>query len=338
MFKNLDGEVFGIFSRQNEVVEIALTHGFRSISVDLGDMQNRADAFDEFFATRFIQSARESFDPFQVGEFKLPVDVSASEEVFNKQMARLETCCNLAKVIDAKRCYTTVAPGSATLAYKENFELHRERLGLVADKLNESGISLGIGIDACASSRKNFENDFIFQAEPVLTLIKTISRPNVGLSLDVWNWVVGGGGVEQLQELTADQIINVRLADLPVGVSMDDLVPTQRLLPGTTDSTVCLDMVKALKEKGYTGPVTPTPALVQFSGTPRESMVARTRESIDTILEKAGIEFFKPIFAVEEEAAPAPAAAEGEGEAKVDAESKVDAEANGEAAKATPAT
>ena len=345
MFKNLDGEVFGIFSRQNEVIEIALTHSFRGISVDLADMQNRADAFDQHFATRFIKSAREALSKqesedspnFFVGEFRLPVDVTAADADYKKQLERLDTCCQLAKEIGATRCYTNLSPGSADHAYHENFEQHRERLGEVADLLQKYDIMLGIGMTAGAAQRENLEFEFIYEAEPLLTFVRTLSRPNVGLSLDTWHWKVGQGGIDQLSELNADQIVNVRLSDVPSDADLSKIKPGERMLPGTTEDSICGDVIKLLKEKGYTGPVTPCPALSKFTGTSRDLMVTRTRESVDTLLEAAGIEVTKSTFGgsseTTEEKAETEKKADAEGEAG-DNDAKKDDEKKAEPAKA----
>ena len=42
VFKNLVGEGLGVSGRQNEMIELALTFGYRGLDVDMNDMVGRA--------------------------------------------------------------------------------------------------------------------------------------------------------------------------------------------------------------------------------------------------------------------------------------------------------
>ena len=284
VFKNLDGEAFGITGRQNEVIELALSYQFKGINVDIGEMLSRAKASGQEFATRYIESAK-----IRIGAFKLPIKLTGDKEAFQASLEKLRECCELAKVIKATRCLYELEPASGNLPYHENFELHRERLGVIADMLKEYGIHLGIGFNAIPKRRQGKTYEFIFEAEPTLTLIRTIGRPNVGLFLDLWQWVLGDGGMDQLSELKADQIVAVKLADIPDDADLSKISPEQRLLPGTAEGSKCVEALKALHAMGYEGPITPGQSPSQFSRMPRETMVQRTREAMDNVLEKAGI-------------------------------------------------
>ena len=284
MFKNLDGEAFGITGRQNEVIELALSYQFKGISVDIGEMLSRAKASGQEFATRYIDSAK-----IRVGGFKLPIKVTGEKDVYQASLEKLRECCEIAKVIGGTRCLHELEPASADLPYHENFELHRERLGEIADLLKEYSIRLGIGFNAIPKRRLGKTYEFIFEAEPTLTLIRTIGRPNIGLYLDLWQWLLGDGGMDQLDELAVDQILAVRLADIPDDADLSKITSEQRLLPGTAEGSKCVEVLKLLHAKGYDGPITPGQSASQFSRMPRETMVQRTREAMDNVLEKAGI-------------------------------------------------
>ena len=41
MYKNLNTEILGITGRQSEIIELALTYGFRGIEIDIADLRRR---------------------------------------------------------------------------------------------------------------------------------------------------------------------------------------------------------------------------------------------------------------------------------------------------------
>ena len=322
MFKNLDSEVFGIVGRQNEAMEMALSFGFEGLTVEINEMITRAKTEGLDFATRYVRSARLPRPNTKVGTFNLPVRVDGSEANYKEDLEKLEKCCeiiNAVKLLDEEENVVqipvaeyVVAPATDGQTYQDNFELHRNRLGEVADALNKHGIKLAIGFNAEPAAREGKDSEFVFQAEAAITLVKTIARPNVGLQLDLWNWVVGDGGKDQINELTVDQIFSVKVADVPADADLSKISSSDRMLPGTSETSICVDVLKFLESIGYAGPVTPFPSLKQFQGTPREMMAQKTSEALDQCLAAAGI-----IELVVEEPEEGEEGAEGaEGESK----------------------
>ena len=70
MFKNLTGDGLGVSARQNEMVELALTYGFKGIDIDVTEMVSRIATFGEEFAKRYISSAQKSAK-LKIGSFKV---------------------------------------------------------------------------------------------------------------------------------------------------------------------------------------------------------------------------------------------------------------------------
>ena len=329
MFKNLDGECFGIVGRQNEVIEFALSNGYASISVNFSDLVSRAGASGVDFATRYLVSAKK----LNVGEGEFTLRLGGSEEEFNADMESLNT---VFEIVDAmrdveganenrvERVTVYIQPYSDTLAYHENFELHRTRITTVAEKLAEKGLKLGLGIQAAASKRAEKEYEFIYNAEGLVTLANAITASNVGIHLNTWDWLVGGGALDQLSDLSVDKIIAVTLTDIPDGADLATLENTERLMPKSGDFSFNVKVCNWLNEIGYTGPITPGPSSSQFSGSSRDAVIHKASNAIDSILVEVGaIEPAVPEIAEEpaaEEAgenAEATEAAEAkEGEAK----------------------
>lgn len=288
VFKNLSGDGLGVSARQNEKIELALTYGFKGIDIDLAEMVSRVAPLGDTFAKRYISSAQKSAK-LQIGSFKLPISISGEDADFNNRLAKLEQAAAFAKSIEASRCVIDVSPGSNRLAYHENFEMYRGRLGTIADILGKNDIRLGLGVVAAEDARRNYEYQFIHEVEPLLTLVKSISRPNVGVAIDLWNWTVGGGALDQISDMDVNDIVSVRIADLPEGVDYAKLSFKQRLLPGVTPSSRAVKLVQILKGKGYTGPIAAAPHASQFSGLTRDAVVVRTSEALDRVLDHAGV-------------------------------------------------
>lgn len=293
MYKNLDGETFGITGRQNEVIELALSYNFEGINVDLSEMLSRAKASGQDFATRYIDSAEirngDEKQPIRIGEFKLPIKLSAEQEKFEASLDKLKECCDIAKAIGATICRCEVEPANDELNFQDNFEQYRRRLTEVAGILDEYGIRLGIGFNAIPKKREGKQNEFIHQAESCLALINSITASNVGLALDLWHWTLGGGTLEQVKELKPGQLISVRIADIAADVDAAKVSSEQRLLPGSVEGSLCADLVKLLDSLGYEGPVTSGHSPVAFGRMPREAMVQRVRDALDRILVEAGV-------------------------------------------------
>jgi sugar phosphate isomerase/epimerase len=297
VYKNLDGEAFGVTGRQNEVIELALSFSFKGINVDLNEMLSRAKASGQDFATRYIASAKKS-SKLRVGGCRLPIKIAGEKAAFETALEKLKECCEIAKAVEATNCTVELDPASDTLTFQDNFELHRERLGIVADRLNEYGMRLGIGFNAIPKRRAGKAFEFIYEAEPTLTLIKTIGRPNVGLAFDAWHWVLGDGGMDQLSELKPEQIITVRLADIPDNADPAKISPDQKILAGSAAESKCETILKHLYELGYTGPITPGQSASSFGAMPRESMVRNASDRLDDLMEAAGIPVERRIPAV----------------------------------------
>lgn len=288
VYKNLSSDGLGVSCRQNELIELALTYGFRGIEVDIAEMQSRADRFDSAFARRFIDSAKTAWN-LVVGTFKLPVKIGCSDPEFLKVLDRVTKYADLAENLEAKRCYIDIAPASTNLPYHENFELHRTRISKIADILGAKNVRIGLGINANPAAHAGKEFQFVHQAEALLTMIKTIGHESVGLALDTWHWTVGGGGLDQIQELSGSEVVCVRLADVPADVDIASIKDHQRLLPGQSETSIASGVISHLKSSGYEGPVAVYPHSSQFSGVTRDNIVQQASTALTRVFEEAGV-------------------------------------------------
>ena len=81
MFKNLNTSVLGVSGNQSEIIELALTHGFKAIDLDMVDFANRAKLRGMPYARRLIDSSK-----LTIATFDLPFGLDSPEDVFQKDL------------------------------------------------------------------------------------------------------------------------------------------------------------------------------------------------------------------------------------------------------------
>lgn len=286
MFKNLVGEGLGVSGRQNEMIELALTFGYRGLDVDMSDMVGRAVEVGQQFACQYLLAAEKSL---QIGAFELPIDFRVDDVKFKASLPRLDVMIQICTELKAQRAYINI-PASSSVPFQENFERYRLRIGEVADHLAASGIRIGLAFNATEEAAKRFENKFITSTDELLTLIKMVGKPNVGLMLDTWQWNLGGGTLESLQALAADQLVAVRFADFPAGLKPDTAKSKDRLLLKPEDGTFTVQVLRWLNAINYEGPLAACPSSRQFGGMTRERIVQTLSENLNEVLPIAGID------------------------------------------------
>ena len=274
MYKSLCTDGLGVSIRQNELIELALTYGYKGIEIDMDDMVGRAEKMGDEFATQFVNAAN-----VDISTFELPIDFGASEADFKAQSGKLDKVCELAKSIGAKHCYINVKPTHATLTYQENFEKHTARISSIADKLAEVGTK--IGIQFAAGGTAGDEMRFVHQPDEVLALVKTVGHDNVGFVLDTWNWQVAGGTLSELKELDLSKVFEVRLADPEDGFDASNIDRTKRLEPGQNSNSLCQQTLEWLVESNYEGPVALTAQVQKKAGNTGDILFQRIAKVLE---------------------------------------------------------
>ena len=320
MYKILNSGGLGVAGKQNELIELALTHGFNGVEVDIVDLVGRHDTLGKQFACQFLQSAK-----IDMGTFELPVDLGASDEGFVESTAKLDTIIDLATTLNARSCYIKVAPSNGLFSFQECFEKHQIRLQALSEQFAESKIKIGLLLKAASGETADGEFKFITTAEELLTLVKAVNLPNVGVCLDTWQWVVGSGTVEQLNEAgMATAVAEIRLADVAPGADMAALTENDRTaLPGDTLDSFSVKLCKAVVAGGVDVPISVATNLGTFTNGSRDAIVGQISKQLDLLI------------AGEDPAAMAKAAEEAAAAEAAEAESAEDAD---KPAVATPST
>ena len=275
MFLNLNAQSLGVSGRQSELIELALTYGFKGIDTDIDYLVRQTELHDFEHAARFFSSAN-----LRIGGFDLPVCWQGDAAQFEEALSRLSAIAEVANRIAAIGCRTVVMPASDERPYHENFEFHRQRFTRIAETLAEHSIRLGLDFLATPRHREGLQYQFIHSPDALVTLAKTVGMENVGIAVDVWQWQVAGATWEPLRELSANEIVSVRIADVPAEFDPATIADEDRLLASDGGTIDVVSIIKLLAEKGFEGPLTPYPDPSQFNGITRDSLVRQAADSV----------------------------------------------------------
>jgi len=270
-YKILNSGGLGVAGRQNELIELALTHKFDGVEIDMNDLVGRHDTLGKEFACQFLQSAR-----IDLGTFDMPIDFGALDDDFAKQSEKLDTIIDLAKTLGTHQCVIRIAPQAKEFAFQENFEKHTARIAGIADKLQEAEIRIGLFLQASKVGKVVGDFKFIQTAEELLTLVKSVGHANVGVCLDTFEWQVGDGALDQLSDLDVNATLTeVRFADLAPTADKSDLKKGDRLLPGDGENSISVRLAKMLVEKDYQGAISVATDSSTHSDFNRHKVVAK---------------------------------------------------------------
>jgi sugar phosphate isomerase/epimerase len=284
MYKNLNPAALGITGRQSELIELALTYGFRGLDLNMAEVIKRARSHGLDSARRYVASAS-----VRVGEFALTTNWEAPDIPYHSSLVELQEIAQTATALGATVCTAMIKPYSDERAYHENFELHRRRLAEMGELLAKHNIQLGLAFYATAAERQGHQVPFIHQAETLLTLIKTSGSPHVGLTLDTWTWFVGGGTLELLRQIPPQQIVAARFADYPADADLAQITAADRHLPGDGGGVNCAAILRYLAEHEFAGPATLCPHPSRFRGMTRDAIVQQASAKFDALFRAAGI-------------------------------------------------
>jgi sugar phosphate isomerase/epimerase len=299
MLKNFSPSALGINGRQSELIELALTYGFNAMDVDMHEMLRRAQRTSPQDASKYLAAVND----FAIGSFPVAVDLDSDDQTFTAQVGALHPVADFAKTLNAKRAYIRVPPATDRLPYHEYFDVQRNRLTQIAEVLGARGIKLAVGFSAGKDLGKGKAFPFIRNVEGFLALAKAMTSKHAGILLDTWDWVVGDGAIDQIKELTGEQIVAVRLSSVQENVDLATAESGQRVVPELHGPLDHVKVVAHLKASGFAGPVSPSASSQCYKGQTRESLVQRAQQAVDAISAAAGVDVRPlPMDTIEEDA------------------------------------
>ena len=111
--------VLALSGHESEIIELAMTYGFKGLDLNFEDFRDRAKAKGIDYARRLIVSAT-STGRLRMGTFDLPIQWDVSDEAFAKELAALPELAKMAADLGCKRCLALIPPAGDRRPYHEN--------------------------------------------------------------------------------------------------------------------------------------------------------------------------------------------------------------------------
>lgn len=283
MYKNLNTSLIGISGRQSELIELALTYGFRGIDFDLSDLVKRSQRGSFESAARFLTSGK-----LKLSGFDAPIDLDADETAFKSQFDQLAQAAEVAKRVGAGTAMLKIPPATDRLPFHEFFTVVQKRIDQIAAVFAKEDIVVALHFTAVPAAAAGKQFKFVSDVESFLGLFRACTAKNVGLIFDSWNWQIGGGAADQLADIPVARLFGIRIADLAEDVNLKEVTVKERLLPGSNGTVDNVRYIREFFAAGYKGPVTAMGTAPNVSTT-RDSSVALAQDALDKVLEEAGV-------------------------------------------------
>lgn len=283
MYRNLSPGAIGIKCGLIEELDLAQQAQFTGVDLNLAEAEQLgAAAVRDAYAERGLR----------MGGWSFPVNWRGTETEFTEGLHRLPAQAQLAADLGCFRTITWVLSYSDHLPRKAHFDLVLHRFRRSAEILQAYGHRLGLEFIGPRTLRAGRRHGFIHTMDGMLALCDAIDTGNVGLLFDVWHWYTSRSTLDDVRQLTRDDVVYVHINDAPTGIDVLDQVDNRRCLPGETGVIPNGELLRILQEIGYNGPVTVEPfnqALRELCERDPLKAAIVTRESLDRVFAAAGI-------------------------------------------------
>ena len=284
MFTNLSTDALGVSGTSSELIESALSYGFKGLDFDIVDFAAQVKVGGIAKARRLYDSAR-----LRLTLFKLPIEWHEDPERYQNDLAALPSYLEIAKELGCTRALVTIEPAGDMRPFHENFEFHRRKLAALAAAVEPYGIQLGVGFLAPSSYKQGRAFQFIQTVDQFLMLYRGVNSKNLGIVLDTWHWHLGNGTLEQIRSLSADEIVAVYLSDCDPQVTAATATDAARYLPGETGVIDPVAILTTLGEMSYGGPVTPSSFRGNLGNQSRDNIAKAASASVAQAWKSAGL-------------------------------------------------
>lgn len=222
----------------------------------------------------------------RVGFLGCPANPAATDNAaFEASLKRLDEVCQFASAIGCPRLVTAIL-SSSDIPKDEWRKRVLGRMNAMSPILERHKVRVAIENLAPLHFRKRLKYEFLYTVPEIVALCKE-SGPSWGLCLDAWHWHHSGGTVKDIIAAGKSQVIVVHLDDSKK-LSPEDVKDNERLLPG--EGVINLNgFLKALKQIGYEGHVSPEPLSRFPVGTTPDEVVKKTLEATVAVMRKARI-------------------------------------------------
>ena len=275
MYKNLGCGHIGVKANLRQAFDYAVRYGFQGIIPDIGELEDMSEGDRQ----SLVGAMKEKGVCF--GAAGLPVEFRRDEDRWKSDMAKLPRQSEIFKNVGVTRVVTWIVPGDNHLTYREHFQQLRIRLGEAARVFESDGIRLGLEFIGPYTVLTKFRYPFARTQKEMLELCEAIGTDNMGLLYDAYHWYNSQGTVEEIEELTKEQIVEVHANDAPEGLTLHEQEDLERELPCATGVIDLKGFMRGLRTIGYDGPVTVEPFNQVLRDMPDEKAVQETSKALD---------------------------------------------------------
>lgn len=285
MFKNLSPGAIGISANMKEGLELARATGFQGLDLNLGEARQLAEEHSVEYVKEMWAEAG-----ILMGGWGLPVNWRGDDAAYDDSLSKLPATAQFAVELGCPRCITVILGWDDQRPFKENWDFHVKRLRPPADILKDYGIALGLEFVAPHTSRAPHKYGFLYTMDAMLALAAAIGTGNVGLLLDMWHWYTAHATLDDLKQLSKEDVVYIHINDAPAGIAVDDQIDSVRCLPGETGVIPLVEALRILDDIGCDAPVTPEPFSQKIRGLPPMEAAKVTAEALDKVWREAGLE------------------------------------------------
>jgi sugar phosphate isomerase/epimerase len=269
MFPSLHPASLGVKATFAQGLNLAAKHGFRGYHFDITEAHALgADKAKDLCDTVSVR----------LSACWLPVEFRQDESRYKKDLLALSALARTARYLDVNRMSTWILPGSDTLTYRQNFDLHVNRLKPVAEVLLSYGIRFGLEYVGPKTFWSNKRYSFIHTMDEMLELADTLG-PNVGLLVDSFHWFTSHESVADLKRLSALHVVDAHINNAP-NLPADEQQDLTRTLPDETKTINVKAYLQTLKAIGYDGPVMVEPFSKKLNKMSADNACATTAKSL----------------------------------------------------------
>lgn len=270
-------EALQVIGRQSELIEFALTYKFDAIDVNIDELHERTQRTSFEGATRYLTSAGIS-----VHFYDLAIDFDCDDSQFEKYLATAAARFDLAEKIGAVVAIVAVPAMNNQAALPEFFKTFTARVERLSELANAKKQQIALRLNVGAEQREDKEYNFAVDVANFLAVYNACKSDRVGMFVDISQWEIGGGNIEQFSGLELSEVFGVRLSTLPEG-NRDEVRSDQTLLPGESEVIDVQAYYELLKERSFAGYLSVGGLLMEPSGVSREVVVDRAVKKLRAI-------------------------------------------------------
>ena len=211
---------------------------------------------------------------------------------FEQSLEGFEQDLSLGRQAGFTCCVGYVQPSSDRFGFYDHFALLSSRLQRIKPLLETHEVRLGLEFIGPTTMRLRRKFDFIHTLDGLRALIAAASAENcVGFKLDAMHWYTSGGGLLDIEKLSAAEVVYVEINDgLKGDYDRFTLPEFERELPGVTGTIDVAGMLRTLDAVGFEGPLVVEPWNAELREMDPSDAAGKVKQTLDLSLKNAGIE------------------------------------------------